>query len=193
MRTKFTRESILSYTGCYSKDKAETVLGDKLEFTISEILDFDIPLKDKIWFICKRCEFTVIEFRELAIGCAECVLPIYEAKYQDNKAPREAIQAARDYLNGVIDLEVLESKRYAASRGATHAATYAAYYAAAASAANDASSAASASASAANAAYAAYASYSTGDAYDTYANATDITDATDTVILKYVKDFTSKP
>ena len=58
----------------------------------------------------------------------EIVLEIYEKKYHDNKAPREAIQAAKDYLNNTgITLEELRIKRNAAYAAYAAAAAYAAY------------------------------------------------------------------
>jgi len=41
--------------------------------------------------------------RLLAADCVEAVLPIYEKHYPDDKRPRLAIQAARDYADGKID------------------------------------------------------------------------------------------
>jgi hypothetical protein len=133
MKTLFTRDEILKNVGCYSKEDAVKILNNKPEFTINEILSLDIPLKDKSWFICKRCDFTDTEFRKFAIECAWVVLPIFEAKYPENKAPREAIEAAEQYLVGTIDINVLMQKRYAAYAAYDDADdAYAAYAAAAA-------------------------------------------------------------
>lgn len=45
--------------------------------------------------------------RLFAADCAERVLPIYEKQYPDDDCPRKAIQAARDYANGLISEEKL--------------------------------------------------------------------------------------
>ncbi len=45
---------------------------------------------------------------------AERVLPIFEKQYPDDKRPREAIQAKRDYADGKITKEKLKEKRKAA-------------------------------------------------------------------------------
>ena len=76
--------------------------------------------------------------RLFAADCAEHVLGIYERVCPKDDRPRKAIQAARDFANGLID------------RNAAHAAANAAY-----SAAEAARSAAEAAYSAAEAAYAA--------------------------------------
>jgi len=65
---------------------------------------------------------TTLEKKWFAIGCAEVVLSIYEAKYPDNKAPREAIEAAKDYLNDKCTIEFLKEKRSAAAYAAAAAA-----------------------------------------------------------------------
>jgi hypothetical protein len=159
MKTLFTKDKILQNVGCYSKEDAVKILKDKTKFTIDEILSFDIPLKDKAWFICKRCEFTDTAFRKLVIGCAWIVLPIYEAKYPENKALREAIKAAEQYLAGTIGIDVLRQKRADAHADAHAAATDAA------NAATDAANAASAAAYAATDAASYSADYASNAAY----------------------------
>src|SRR5208282_4727054 len=99
--------------------------------------------------------------RLFAADCAEHVLGIYEKQYPKDERPRKAIQAARDFANGLIDADAANAAAYAA---------YAVYAAnAAADAANAAASAANADAYAASdaanaAAYAANAAYDA--AYD---------------------------
>lgn len=54
----------------------------------------------------------------LAIVVAEQALPTFEAVYPDDTRPRAAIQAANDYLDGVISLECLKQCRADASDAA---------------------------------------------------------------------------
>jgi hypothetical protein len=110
MKTIFTKDEILQNVGSYSKENVLELLRDKSEFTIDEILSLNITLKYKAWFISNRCEFTKDELTKFAIGCAYCVLPIYEAKYPENKAPRESIEAAEQYLAGTISIDPLDEK-----------------------------------------------------------------------------------
>ena len=60
--------------------------------------------------------------RLFAADCAEHVLHIYEKQYPDDDRPRKAIQAARDYANGLIDDEELKAARAAAWEAARAAA-----------------------------------------------------------------------
>lgn len=90
------------------------------------------------------------EIRLFAADCAELVLPIYEKRYPNDNRPRKAIQAARDYANGLISAEEL-----VAACSAADTATCSAW--AAAEAAASATRAAWAAASATKAATRAYA------------------------------------
>jgi hypothetical protein len=90
-------------------------------------------LNDTIWAF-RAVEGKDKEIRLFAADCAELVLPIYEKDYPDDKRPRLAIQAARDYANGLITLEEL-SAAGAASWAAAGAASLAAAWAAARAAA----------------------------------------------------------
>jgi len=171
MKTLFTKTN--ANFGCYGKnsDVVKAHTGDI--FTIEDVLNSYVPLKDKAWFIRRNCEFTIDEFRQFAIGCALCVLPIYEYKYPKDKVPREAIEAAQAYLKNEISIDELYTKRHAAAAAAyaayttAFAAAAAAAYAAAYAAADDAADAyTTAFAAAAAAAYAA-----ADDADDAYTTA----------------------
>ena len=69
-------------------------------------------LNDTIWAM-RAVEEKNKEIRLFAADCAELVLPIYENKYPDDDRPRKAIQAARDYANGLISPEELDAARAA--------------------------------------------------------------------------------
>jgi len=205
---KNTFNKTTSNFGCYGRKKADTFLPNE-NFDISDVLNSNVSIKDKAWFIRRNCEFTDTEYRKFAIGCAICVLPIYEARYPENKAPREAIQAAQDYLNKTISIEELRTKRaaYAAADAAAadaaayaaDAAAYAAYAADAAAYAADAADAADAAAYAADAAAAAAddaAAYAAAYAADAAAYAADAAAAAADVdyrqlLLSFFKEFTS--
>jgi hypothetical protein len=96
--------------------------------------------------------------RLFAADCAERVLGLYEKQYPNDDRPCKAIQAARDFANGLINKDAANAAAnaaYAAANAAYAAANAADAYAAAnaASAAANAA-AANAAAAAANAAYA---------------------------------------
>ena len=155
MQTVFSKAFMQDNCGCYKEENGKLesmVLKGRSEITYQDIIECEIPLKDKYWFFCKKV-FTKEQNQQIGIQIAEAVLPLYEAKYPDNKAPREAIEAAKLYITGHISLEKLLAARRAAY--AAYAAAYAAY-AAIYAAANAAYAAANAAAyAAANAAYAA--------------------------------------
>ena len=92
------------------------------KITLDSILNSEIPLKDKFWFVCKKLA-TKEQNQQIAIFCAETVLHIYENKYPNDKRPREAIQAAKDYLAGKISVSELQIKRAAADDAVRTAAT----------------------------------------------------------------------
>lgn len=58
-------------------------------------------LDDTLW-VLRAVDGKDKEIRLFAADCAELVLPIYEKQYPNDDRPRKAIQAARDYANGVI-------------------------------------------------------------------------------------------
>ena len=157
MKKELTKAYISSERGCYSKEQVEALsfIKKKEEPTIIDVVESEIPLKDKFWFVINKCELTERQKQDIAIACAEIVLEIYESKYPNDKAPREAIQAAKDFLAGKITIDILRSKRNAV----VYAANAAAYAADAAYAANVAAAYAADAADAANVAAAAAAAY----------------------------------
>ena len=110
--------------------------------------------------------------RLFAADCAEHVLGIYERVCPKDDRPRKAIQAARDFANGLIDRNAAHAAANAAysAAEAAYAASYAASYAAA-NAAYSAAYAADYSAASYSASYAAYAASSAAYAADYSADA----------------------
>jgi|SRR5882757_7520157 len=110
MKTTFSYSYMIDNGGCYSDDGPEKITelffsdSTEKEISIKDILSVDIPLKDKYWFICRKCELMKEQNQQIAIDVAEIVLPIYEKKYPDNKSPREAIEAAKLFIAGHISL-----------------------------------------------------------------------------------------
>ena len=156
MQQTFTHDYMEANCGCYLQDELmQCSFMSSEPVTLESILKSEISLKDKYWFVCKKLA-TKQQNQRIAIAVAEIVLPIYEKRYPDNRAPREAIEAAKEYIAGHISLETLREKRAAAYAAADAAddddaavAAYAAADAAAAAAAAYAAAASSAYASAA--------------------------------------------
>ena len=65
-------------------------------------------IKDALWAL-RAVEGKDKEIRLFAADCAESVLHIYENRYPNDDRPRKAIQAARDYANGVIGKDELDA------------------------------------------------------------------------------------
>ena len=168
MQQTFTPGFMKDNCGCYSEAQLMSCSFMKLPvITLRSIIESEISLKDKYWFVCKKLA-TKEQNQQIAVRVAEIVLPVYERRYPDDKRPREAIEAAKQFIAGHISLEELRRKRDAA------AAAYAAAYAADAYAADAAYAAAYADA--ADAAYAA-------------AYAADAADAIKQQLLDYLLTF----
>ena len=82
-------------------------------------------LDDTLWAF-RAVEGKDKEIRLFAADCADMVLHIYEKQYPNDDRPRKAIQAVRDYANGLISAEELAAARAAAWDAARDAARAAA-------------------------------------------------------------------
>lgn len=87
------------------------------EFTLEDILNSEISLKNKFWFVCKKLN-TKEQNQQISILIAETVLFLYELKYPEDKRPREAIEAVKNYLKGSIDINEFLLKRHAVADAA---------------------------------------------------------------------------
>ena len=103
--------------------------------TILEVLNLD----DALWAFRATEQNCDKVARLMASDFAQEALPLWHKYYPEDKRPAEAIQAARDFANGLITKEQLNI-----ARAAAYAASYASYAAYAASYAADAASAAAA-------------------------------------------------
>lgn len=99
-------------TGHYDRT-ADLLMSAEELITLRMIFEANIPLDDKYWFLCRKLANRE-QNQQIAITVAEIVLPLYENRYPDNKAPRECIEAGKQYLAGNSSLAVLSHKRKAA-------------------------------------------------------------------------------
>lgn len=160
-----TLNQALSLRCCYTDNKIIELFSGRETLTVDNIVDLDIPDKDKIWLFCNPLFIDKSQAVEFTIFCAEQCLHIFESKYPADNRPRKAIESAKVYLE---DLSEENKKCCAEAASAAYAsaiyasATYAsAAYASAASATCASAiyvSATDAYASAASAASATYAS-----------------------------------
>ena len=99
MKKEFTKKYILSNRGCYSREQVLALsFINKNAITLKDFLTSELPIKDKFWWLCKKCELTKDENVLIAIQCAKIVLHLFENKYPDDTRPRKAIEAAEEYL-----------------------------------------------------------------------------------------------
>jgi hypothetical protein len=160
MTLETTLDTIAAYKPCESGwDKLVAGIGDikrNKPFALSRIIEIN-DIQDTLWALKHTQPLEVFSriVVTFACDCAERVLPVYEAKYPENKAPHEAIRQARLFL---------EPDFYAADAADAANAAYAAA---------DAAKAAYAAADAADAANAAYAAYAAAYAATRAADATD--------------------
>ena len=104
-------------------------------------------VEDTLWCLRATAEDSRRTAAKLAIEFAAEALPIFEARYPGDMRVREAIQGARDYMDGKITLTALKEAQASASFASFSAVNAAAY-----AAADDADAANAAAAAAAYAA-----------------------------------------
>ena len=126
---KTTLNEIRKYSPCASgwekllKHLGKTKADDE-DMDLMAVLESN-GIQDAIW--CLR----VFDYKDYCLflaDIAESVLDIFEKRYPENKAPRNAVKAIRDFHNGVISRDKLDDDAAAAYDAA--AAAYAAYAAA---------------------------------------------------------------
>lgn len=142
-----TRNTILSWQPCYTDEELNKLLGRKKTFSVDWLLKLNISDKDKVWALCHNEWWDNPErtLRLIACDIAESVLHIFENEFPSDNRPRLAIQAGRDYANGLISVEELDAASSASyvssashtascaagltvSHAVSHAASYAASY-----------------------------------------------------------------
>jgi hypothetical protein len=103
-----------------------TKYGKDTDIPLGQVIEV-LGIEDAIWTLrctTKPADKFIIEF---ACRCAEYCLKNYEDLYPDDKRPRKAIEAARLYSEGKINLEELTAAESAAGSAAWSAARSAAW------------------------------------------------------------------
>lgn len=167
---------------------------DDEPLTIATILRIN-GLDDALWAL-QAVDEQDREIRNLACDYAEFVLPVWEAKYPDDQRPRQAIEVARRYADGMATTDELDVAGTAAcdaacdaSRDAAWATACDAALAAALAAACDAARAAARAAGAATWDYArAAALASAGAATWASGHAADEREWQDKLLLNYCNE-----
>ena len=98
-----------------------------------QIIEGDTKVVAERLRIVRRVRLDDRALRLFAADCAKTVLPLFEARCPNDDRPRRAIQAARDYANGLIDSAAsaaAEAAADSAANCAARSADSAAYWAA---------------------------------------------------------------
>jgi len=90
------------------------------EVSIPMVLESN-GLDNAVWALCAFKKDYEREWWMFKADIAELVLPIFEERYPDNKALREAIEGARLFADGKISEEELKRRAVAAVRAAATA------------------------------------------------------------------------
>lgn len=139
MKKVFTKEYIIKHQGCYIEEKNKVhnlSFINNRDINILDIVNSEIAIKDKLWFLRNKCNLTLDNKKLLALILAECVSKIFNTKYPNDNRVNNCIKAIKDFNNNLISTEELviaKNAAYAASAYATgvYAAAADAVYAAA--------------------------------------------------------------
>ena len=139
MKTTINKKELIEFNAC--KDGLDLFVKTHGNTTVNLSQCFDSnSLDDVFWLLAELDTGGLLSAEQLkglrlfAADCAESVLHIFESEYPDDKRPRLAIHAARDFANGLTGHAVSEAASEAASAAAS-AAVWAAASAAASAAA----------------------------------------------------------
>jgi len=142
MKKIFTKKELIKSKGCYSEQQIIELYENhkKENVSIFDILNSEINIKDKRWFVYNACKLSLVKKKSLALKLAWEVLPIYENKYPNDLRIWKCLQTIKNFNSKKITKEELKNAAYAANAAAY--ASYAAAYAANAAYAADAADAA---------------------------------------------------
>jgi len=85
MKKIFTKQYILDNKGCYSVDEVEKLsFINKEEIRLTDILNSEISIRDKRWFLYNKSKLSLGQKKELSLKLAWIVLPIYEDRYPND-------------------------------------------------------------------------------------------------------------
>lgn len=99
---------MLSVIECFNRDKGKVLsILDQGTIKISDILNSDISLENKNWFIFRKCDLTLVEKQRLALNLVWTILPIFEEKFTNDNRIRRCLETAEKHLKGEISKEEL--------------------------------------------------------------------------------------
>jgi len=103
MKKIFKKSDIMRNRGCYERSEVEKLSFYKKEtIHIVDIFNSEIMIGDAYWFLFRKCDLTLKEKSSHCLELAEIALPIYEARYPEDKRVSECIQGIKDFNKGKI-------------------------------------------------------------------------------------------
>ena len=149
MELILTKQKLIEWEHCYSAEDFERVtdviFAKSASVSVREFLELDLKIfnnpEDLFWVILRTELVPEKLLHEVAIYCAEKVLPLFETEYPGDMRPRDAIETKKRWLRGEASDAEFEAAREAAwdaARAAARAAEAAAEAAARAAAAREA-------------------------------------------------------
>jgi hypothetical protein len=135
MKLTFTPEEIMRHSACYTRDQVLALsFISQPEILLIDILDSEVSIKHKSWFLFNKCEMTLEHKRQLCLKMLRIVLPIYEDRFPGDNRVRVCLDAVEKFIKGEISKELLRQLGNASySDFLGHASTYVGYAAAEAS------------------------------------------------------------
>lgn len=119
MKTTINKKELIEFDACKSGlDLFVETHGDKT-VNLSQCLGSN-SLDDVFWLLAELKVRDLLNAEQLrglrlfAADCAESVLHLFESEYPEDKRPRLAIQASRDFANGLIEYAAISAARAAA-------------------------------------------------------------------------------
>ena len=94
-----TIQDAINAGACYDAEQLKKVFGRRKALTVRQIAALKIPAQDKVWALTR---FHFLNTKEksvrFAIFCAEQCISEFEKWNAQDKRPREAIEAAKNWL-----------------------------------------------------------------------------------------------
>ncbi len=122
MELILTKQKLIEWEHCYSAEDFERVtdviFAKSASVSVREFLELDLKIfnnpEDLFWVILRTELVPEKLLHEVAIYCAEKVLPLFETEYPGDMRPRDAIETMKRRLRGeASDAEFAEAREAA--------------------------------------------------------------------------------
>ena len=122
MELILTKQKLIEWEHCYSAEDFERVtdviFAKSASVSVREFLELDLKIfnnpEDLFWVILRTELVPEKLLHEVAIYCAEKVLPLFETEYPGDMRPRDAIETKKRWLRGEASDAEFEAAREAA-------------------------------------------------------------------------------